>query len=70
MDEIDPITMYELCFPGAVTGEREVSCPHCEKLLTFEVSDPMGVYDLDCCSCAGEFTVDLTQGTVEWCPQG
>lgn len=69
MDEIDPITMYELCFPGAVTGSTEITCPHCDELLTMDVGDPMGTYELSCCQCGGEFTVDLMEGTIEWSPE-
>ncbi|EMB14583.1 hypothetical protein [Rhodopirellula europaea] len=69
MDELDPMTMYELCFAGAVTGETEVTCPHCKTLLTMKVDDPMGTYSLNCCECEGEFDVDLADGTVHWFPQ-
>ena len=34
--------MYELCFPGAITGETEVDCPYCGTQLTVTVEDPMG----------------------------
>jgi len=69
MDELDPITMYELCFSGAVTGSTEVACPHCKELLTMNVDDPMGTYALRCCQCDGEFTVDLAAGEVHWAPE-
>ncbi|MCO8122595.1 hypothetical protein NHH03_12685 [Stieleria sp. TO1_6] len=68
MDELDPITMYELCFPGAVTGATEVTCPHCDELLTMQVDDPMGEYSLVCCECGGQFDVDLADRTVSWYP--
>ncbi len=64
MDEIDPVMMYELCFPGAVTGETEVTCPHCNELLTMQVDDPMGIYDLQCYECNGAFTIDLGEQSV------
>ncbi|TWU10524.1 hypothetical protein [Allorhodopirellula heiligendammensis] len=69
MDELDPISMYELCFPGAVTGETEVTCPHCEELLTLNVDDPMGTYECRCCECNGAFTVDLSKQSVHWIPK-
>ena len=28
-DPFDPLT-YELCFPGGLTGETEIYCPHCK----------------------------------------
>lgn len=66
MDELDPISMFELCFPGAVTGKAEVNCPHCDALLTMEVDDPMGTYSLECVLCGGEFDFDMANRTVEW----
>jgi hypothetical protein len=38
----DDLCAYEICFPGAITGETEVTCPHCNELLTVPVDDPMG----------------------------
>ncbi|TWT84537.1 hypothetical protein CA13_60170 [Planctomycetes bacterium CA13] len=66
MDELDPITMYELCFPGALFGETEVTCPHCDELLTVDVVDPMGQDSFQCCECGGNFDVDWGEGTVSW----
>jgi len=36
----DDIINYELCFPGAVTGETEVECPYCLELFTLRRPDP------------------------------
>lgn len=59
MLEPDDPWLYELCFPGAITGETEVSCPHCGACLTVAVEDPMGVLSVCCSQCGREFTVDL-----------
>ena len=34
MSLFDDLITYELCFPGAVTGETELDCPYCQELLT------------------------------------
>ena len=66
MDDIDPITMYELCFPGSVTGSTEIACPHCETLLTLKVDDPTGIYEVRCCDCSGTFEINLLENTMTW----
>ena len=58
--------MYELCFPGAITGEAEVNCPHCGELLTVRVHDPMGEEAYVCCQCTRTFEVDWGQGQVRY----
>ena len=40
--------MYQLCFPGALTGETEVECPYCQTLLTVTVADSMGEELYEC----------------------
>jgi hypothetical protein len=47
LDPLDPLT-YELCFPGGLTGETEISCPHCNALLTVPVNDPNGQESYQC----------------------
>jgi hypothetical protein len=42
MSLFDDLMLYELCFPGVVTGSTEVECPHCGELLTIRVNDPLG----------------------------
>ena len=51
----DDFMMYEICFPGAITGQTEVTCPYCETLLTVSVADHMGVERFAC----GECTVNI-----------
>ena len=48
MDLFDDFLMYELCFPGAITGETDIDCPYCSQLLTVPVEDPMGQQDYQC----------------------
>jgi len=57
LDPLDPLT-YKLCFPGGLTGETEISCPHCKTLLTVSVSDPTGEESYQCCKCQDGFVVD------------
>lgn len=57
LDPLDPWT-YELCFPGAVSGEAEVSCPGCAALLTVAVDDPMGSQTYCCPECQVVFKVN------------
>lgn len=64
MIDPDDFIDYELCFPGAMTGETEINCPHCNQLLTVPVDDPMGVDSFRCCQCHGAFQVDWGEGTV------
>jgi transcription elongation factor Elf1 len=58
--------MYELCFPGAISGETEVDCPYCGTQLTVAVEDPMGRTSFQCCECAGVFEVDFGEGVVRY----
>jgi DNA-directed RNA polymerase subunit RPC12/RpoP len=50
LDLSDP-SLYELRSPGAITGETEISCPHCLALLTVPVNDPGGKNSYRCCKC-------------------
>jgi hypothetical protein len=65
-DPLDPtdLFLYELCFPGAVTGEAEVNCPCCKNLVTLPVGDPMGAESYICPACDETFDVDWGEGTV------
>ena len=56
-DPLDP-WLYELCFPNAVSGEAEVTCPRCGRLLTVPVDDPMGSQTYTCPECSSAFKVD------------
>ncbi|MEC7564351.1 MAG: zf-TFIIB domain-containing protein [Planctomycetota bacterium] len=66
MSLFDDFLMYELCFPGAVTGETEIECPYCQQRLTVTVDDPMGEEIYQCPSCAGTFEADWGQGVVRY----
>jgi DNA-directed RNA polymerase subunit RPC12/RpoP len=57
LDPDDPL-VYELCFPGAISGEAEVYCPHCNALLTVPVDDPMGTQRYSCAACRKAFVVN------------
>lgn len=57
LDPLDPWT-YEICFPGGITGEAEVRCPHCQSLLTVPVRDPTAEERYRCPECSSSFTVD------------
>jgi hypothetical protein len=57
LDPSDP-WLYELCFPGAVTGAAEVACPHCGVLLSVPVDDPMDSQTYTCCRCQTAFRVN------------
>ncbi len=63
LDPLDPLT-YELCFPGGITGETEISCPHCNTLLTVPVNDPTAEESYQCCQCQKDFVVDWASGQV------
>jgi len=63
LDPLDLLT-YELCFPGGLTGETEISCPHCKTLLTVPVNDPTDEKSYQCCKCRGGFVVDWASGRV------
>ena len=58
--------MYEICFPGAMTGATEIDCPHCNNLLTVPVNDPMGEESYQCCECGGEFEVNWGEGQLRY----
>ena len=66
MSMFDDFLMYEICFPGAMTGETEVNCPYCNELLTVPVSDPMGDEAYQCCECDGSFEVDWGAGELRY----
>jgi DNA-directed RNA polymerase subunit RPC12/RpoP len=55
----DDLCAYEICFPGAITGETEVTCPHCNELLTVPVDDPMGTAEFQCANCGQSFVVNF-----------
>jgi DNA-directed RNA polymerase subunit RPC12/RpoP len=57
LDPHDP-WIFELCFPGAISGEAEVRCPHCNAVLTVPVEDPMGTERYQCVKCGNPFVVD------------
>lgn len=63
---IEDLVNYELCFPGAVTGETEIYCPHCNELLAVPVNDPMGQESYQCCKCGGVFDVNWGEGSVKY----
>jgi hypothetical protein len=63
LDPLDPLT-YELCFPGSLTGETEIECPHCNTLLTVPVNDPYGEESYQCCECNGHFVANWADKTV------
>lgn len=62
-DPFDPM-FFEACFPGALTGQAEVTCPHCGTMLTVTVSDPLGEESYSCGECDGGFHVDWGHETV------
>ncbi len=64
LDPFDPLS-YEFCFPGGLTGETEISCPHCKALQTVLVADPNGRESYQCCQCQKGFVVDWSR---EWVP--
>jgi hypothetical protein len=63
LDPLDPL-IYEFCFPGGLTGETEISCPHCDALLTVPVNDPTGEESYQSCKHQGSFVGDLASGQV------
>ena len=63
LDPLDPLT-YELCFPGGLTGETEISCPHCKTLLTVPVNDPNGEEAYQYFQCQKSFVVDWPNGQL------
>ncbi len=56
-DPFDP-WIYEICFPGAISGEAEVDCPHCGTTLTVAVDDPLGSQTYRCSHCQTVFKVN------------
>lgn len=56
IDPLDP-WIYEICFPGAISGEAEVACPECGTTLTVAVDDPMGSGTYRCSQCQAVFKV-------------
>lgn len=66
MFDPDDFINYELCFPGAVTGETEIKCPYCLELLTVPVNDPLGEESYVCCECSGVFDVNWAEGSVRY----
>lgn len=63
LDPLDPL-FIESCFPGALTGEAEVTCPRCGTMLTVPVHDPLGTESYRCCSCNGGMLVNWGDETV------
>jgi len=59
-DPFDP-WVYEVCFPGAVSGEAEVKCPECGAVLTVAVNDPMAIQTLRCSQCQTAFIVNWAE---------
>lgn len=57
LDPLDP-WIYEICFPGAISGDAEMACPHCGVLLTLAVDDPMGSQTYRCSECQTAFKVN------------
>ena len=64
--DFEDLLVYELCFPGAITGETELDCPYCGKTLTVSVNDPMGEESYQCSQCAGMFEVNWGDGVVRY----
>lgn len=62
-DPLDPM-FIEACFPGALTGETEVTCPHCNTLLTVPVNDPLGEESYRCCKCGRSLLVNWGDESV------
>jgi DNA-directed RNA polymerase subunit RPC12/RpoP len=60
---LEPL-IYELCFPGSLTGEKEIDCPHCTTLLKVPVNDPNGEESYQCCECQKGFVVDWASGRI------
>ena len=70
MDMFDDFLAYEICFPGAITGQTEVNCPYCSELLTVPVNDPMGLESYQCSECNGSFEVDWGEGQLRYQAEG
>ena len=58
----DDLINYELCFPGAVTGSKEVECQHCGEVLTVPVDDPMGEESYQCSAFKCSFNSARCEG--------
>ncbi|MDA1041188.1 MAG: hypothetical protein O3A37_13000 [Planctomycetota bacterium] len=63
LDPLDPLSI-EACFPGAITGQAEVTCPHCNAIFTVPVRDPLGEESYRCQMCGGGLHVDWGNDTV------
>jgi DNA-directed RNA polymerase subunit RPC12/RpoP len=63
LDPTNPL-FFEACFPGALSGSREVNCPHCDALLTVPVVDAFGEESYQCCECDGQFVANWAEETV------
>ncbi len=66
MSIFDDFLIYEACFPGGITGETEIECPYCKRLLTVSVDDPLGEESYQCCNCSGVFEVDWGEGQTRY----
>lgn len=64
MFDLNDVITYELCFPGAITGEAEINCPYCSEWITVPVDDPMGLESYQCNACQDVFDVDWGNGRV------
>ena len=62
-DPTDPL-FFEACFPGSLSGSREVNCPHCNVLLTVTVNDAFGEEAYQCGECNGKFVANWAEETV------
>jgi len=49
---------YELCMPGAITGQGDVACPNCGTMLVVQLEDPNGIQSYECQRCLGTFEID------------
>ena len=63
LDPTDPL-FFEACFPGSLSGSREVNCPHCNALLTVTVNDAFGKEAYQCGDCSGHFVANWAEETV------
>jgi transcription elongation factor Elf1 len=63
LDPCDPL-FFEACFPGSLSGSRELNCPHCNALLTVTVNDAFGKEAHQCCDCSGQFVANWAEETV------
>lgn len=63
LDPTDPL-FFEACFPGSLSGSREVNFPHCDALLTVPVNNALGEEACQCCECGGQFVANWAEETV------